>query len=63
MDRYQLAREFEFTKLKDNINRISDADELKVVALELLQLNFGFREYINTLLKEEVPIAHLPERQ
>ena len=63
MDRYQLAREFEYTRLKDNITRMSDAADLKIVALDLLKLNYGLREYVNSLLKEEVPAAYLPERQ
>lgn len=63
MDRYQLAREFEYTKHKDNINRITQPDELKQVALGLLKLNYGLREYINNLLHEEVPAAYLPKRQ
>ena len=63
MDRYQLAREFEYTKHKDNIYRMTRPDELKEVALGLLKLNYGLREYINSILKEEVPIAHLPSKQ
>ena len=63
MDCYQLAREFEYTKHKDNIYRMTRPDELKEVALGLLKLNYGLREYINNLLKEEVPAAYLPKRQ
>ncbi len=46
MDRYQMAREFELVKMLDNIQAVTDADELKEIALGLAKLNYGLREYI-----------------
>ena len=61
MDRYELAREFAYIKAKDEINSLTDPDELKAVALSMLKLNRGLREWIHKLAKQEIPELTLPK--
>ena len=64
MDRYALAREFEFTRDKDEIQRMTDIDELKSVAVGLLKLNYGLRAFIASEVRRRVPISeYLPSSQ
>ena len=62
MDRYRLAREFDYTVHKDNINRLTEPAELKEVALGLLQLNYGLREYVSEILQNEMPAMDWPPK-
>ena len=45
-DRYQLAREFEATVMKDRVNRLRDINEVKEVARSLIDLNMGMKEQV-----------------
>lgn len=64
MDRYALAREFEFTCEKDEIQRMDDIDELKLVAVGLLKLNYGLRSFIAAEVAKRVPLSeYLPSTQ
>ena len=55
-----MAREFELVKMLDNIHAVTDAGELKEIALGLAKLNYGLREYIAQTLDAEIPRKWLP---
>jgi hypothetical protein len=55
VDRYQLAREFEFVRQCDEIHRIRDLDEAKKLAITLLRLNRCMRETVAAVTKSEIP--------
>ena len=57
-----MAREFELVKMLDNIQAVTDAGELKEIALGLAKLNYGLREYIAQALEAEIPRKWLPGR-
>ena len=59
MDRYQLAREFEFTKERDHIRRIDDVDMLRKCALDMHDLNYRLRSYVVEMTKRELGIDKL----
>ena len=55
MDRYQLAREFEFVRQCDEIHRIETLKEAKDLAITLLRLNRAMRETVAAIAKSEIP--------
>ena len=59
MDRFQLARHFDFIRQCDEIQRMRDIGEVKDLAITLLRLNKGIRESVEAMLKAEVPERHL----
>ena len=64
MDRFQLARHFAFIKAKDEINKLTDPDQLKEVAIGMLKMNVGLREYIHRMAKEEIEATqHMPPKK
>lgn len=63
MDRYELARHFAFIKAKDEINRLTDPDQLKEVAIGMLKMNVGLRDYIHRMAKMEIEQTHLPPKK
>ena len=64
MDRFQLARHFAFIKAKDEINSLTDPSELKEVAIGMLKMNMGLREYIHRMAREEIEASqHMPPKK
>ena len=55
MDRYQLAREFDFVRQCDEIQKIRDLSEAKNLAITLLRLNRAMRETVAAIAKSEIP--------
>ena len=55
MDRFALAREFEFHRQCDEIHRIGDLKEAKDLAITLLRLNRAMRETVAAIAKSEIP--------
>ena len=62
MDRFQLARHFAFIKAQEEINSLSDPEQLKEVALGMLRMNVGLREYIHKLAAEIPVTQHAPPK-
>ena len=60
MDRYALAREFEFVRQCDEIQKIRDLDEAKRLAITLLRLNRAMRETVAVMVNDEIPLKSLP---
>ena len=63
MDRYELAREFAFIKAREEINKLEDPAQLKEVAIGMLKINVGLREYIHKLAAELPVTEHLPPKK
>lgn len=59
MDRFALARHFEFVRQCDEIQRMRDIGEVKDLAITLLRLNKGIRESVAAMLKAEIPERQL----
>ena len=55
MDRYQLARHFDFVRQCDEIQKIRDLSEAKNLAITLLRLNRAMRETVAAIAKSEIP--------
>jgi hypothetical protein len=55
MDRYALARHFEFCRQCDEIHRIENLKEAKDLAITLLRLNRAMRETVAAMAKSEIP--------
>ena len=55
MDRYALAREFEFVRQCDAVQNTDNIEELRAMAIELLRLNRGLREMYAVMAKAEIP--------
>ena len=55
MDRFALAREFEFVRQCDEIQKIRDLSEAKDLAITLLRLNRAMRETVAAIAKSEIP--------
>ena len=55
MDCYQLAREFDFVRQCDEIQKIRDLSEAKNLAITLLRLNRAMRETVAAMAKAEIP--------
>ena len=62
MDRYSLAREVNFIHEQDQIRKCRDVDELREVALGLLKLNYGIREFVANQVRKEIPLHIDPTR-
>ena len=62
MDRFQLSREFAYTKAKDEIQRETDPDRLKQMAIAMLMLNHGLKECIHKMAAAEIPEIDLPHK-
>ena len=62
MDRYELAREFAFIRARDEINNLTDPAQLKEVAIGMLKINVGLREYIHKLAAEIPVTEKLPPK-
>ena len=60
MDRYALARHFEYICDCDDIQRIDDLQEAKNTAIGLLRQNRAMRELMAELIKLEIPEVSLP---
>ena len=60
VDRYALAREFDFIRQCDEIQKIRDLSEAKDLAITLLRLNRSMRETVAAMVKQEIPIHQLP---
>lgn len=60
MDRFSLAREFAYTRAKDEIQSETDPDRLRAIALAMLTLSHGLKECFHKMAKEEIPEIHLP---
>ena len=60
MDRFQLAREFDFIRQCDEIQKIRDLGEAKDLAITLLRLNRSMRETVAAMVKQEIPVHQLP---
>ena len=60
MDRYALAREFEFVRQCDEIQKIRDLGEAKRLAITLLRLNRAMRETVAVMVNDEIPLKSLP---
>ena len=43
----------------DEIRRIEDADELRMLAINLLRLNRGLRESLAVMVRDEIPEVKL----
>jgi HAMP domain-containing protein len=61
VDRFALSREFSMLQQIDEIRRIEDADELRMLAINLLRLNRGLRESLAVMVREEIPEIKLPD--
>ena len=46
----ELATEFEQVKMIDNVKRINDIEELREIAIRLIELNFGLREQFAAMI-------------
>ena len=57
MDRYELSREFAFVRARDEINKLEDPAQLKEVAIGMLKINRGLREYIHKLAAD-IPVTN-----
>ena len=55
MDRFALAREFDFVRQCDEIQKIRDLGEAKDLAITLLRLNRAMRETVAAIAKSEIP--------
>ena len=55
MDRFALAREFDFVRQCDEIQKIRDLSEAKDLAITLLRLNRAMRETVAAIAKSEIP--------
>jgi hypothetical protein len=55
VDRYALARHFDFVRQCDEIQKIRDLDEAKRLAITLLRLNRAMRETVAAMVKSEIP--------
>lgn len=51
-DRYQLAREFETMVMCDRINRLTDIDEVKEIAVRLAKLNFQMKDTVKAMINQ-----------
>ena len=60
VDRFSLARHFEFVRQCDEIQKMRDIGEIKDLAITLLRLNKGMRESVAAMVKQEIPIHQLP---
>ena len=50
-DRYEMAAEFEETLMCHQIQKLTDPDELKEIALKLMRLNFGMKAQFKQMVK------------
>jgi len=62
MDRFSLAREFAYIRARDEINNLEDPAQLKEVAIGMLKINIGLREYIHKLAADIPVTQHLPPK-
>ena len=62
MDRYELSREFAYIRARDEINNLTDPAQLKEVAIGMLKINAGLREYIHKLAAEIPVTEKLPSK-
>jgi len=62
MDRFELAKEFQYIKTKDTIHSLTDPHDLKEMALLLLELNYRLRKALAIAVKDEVPEIFLPQK-
>ena len=60
MDGCELAREFDFVRQCDEIQRMRDIGEVKDLAITLLRLNRSMRETVAAMVKSEIPMRSLP---
>ena len=45
--KHSLAREFELVRLRETITKLQDADQLRAVAVALLELNFSMKTTVD----------------
>jgi len=62
LNRYELSREFAFIRARDEINKLEDPAQLKEVAIGMLKINVGLREYIHKLAADIPVTQHLPSK-
>jgi hypothetical protein len=60
MDRFALARHFEFVRQCDEVIKMEDVEQVKDLAITLLRLNKAMRETVAAMVKSEIPLHQLP---